>query len=113
MVQRRNIALIAIILVCFVAAFGCVKKTGWVAYNAANTEVVSIAEQYEAYYQVQTAEKKMEWKKKFDPVFIRADDVLTNWRSVLDAGGDPEQQIIAFNAIKSEIIKILFELQGD
>ena len=105
-----KVGIIFMIATVFIFA-GCATQSGWKAYNTANTEFTEIAEQYEAYYQLQDDAAKTCWKEKFDPVFIRGDQALTDWRKVLNAGDDPEAQKNAFGAIKTDIIMILFQLQ--
>lgn len=104
---------IIFMITCVFIFSGCTSTSGWKAYNAANKEFTEIAEQYEAYYVTQDISTQVRWKEKFDPVFISGDQALTNWRGILDAGDDPAAQRAAFNAIKTDIIMILFELQGD
>ena len=111
----KGAAKIGVILLLFIplVGYGCATQSGWKAYNVANQEFTEIGEQYNAYYDVQSADVQKKWREKFDPVFERGDQALTGWRGVLDAGDDPAAQQAAFNAIKTEIIMILFELQGD
>jgi hypothetical protein len=107
-----KLGLVLLVAVPVVLA-GCATQSGWQAYNTANREFTEIAEQYNAYHDLQPADAQAEWQEKFDPVFLRGDQALTDWRNVLDAGEDPAAQKAAFNALKTEIIMILFELQGD
>ena len=107
-----KISLVLLMAMVFIIS-GCATQSVWKTYSIANTEFTEIAEQYEAYYQLQDEATKTRWKEKFDPVFVRGDQALTDWRMVLNAGEDPVAQKAAFNAIKTEIIMILFELSKD
>lgn len=108
-----KVGMIFLVAMVFILPAGCATQSGWKAYATANTEFTEIAEQYESYYQLQDDAAKARWKEKFDPVFIRGDQALTDWRKVMDAGEDPAAQKAAFNAIKTDIIMILFELSKD
>lgn len=108
-----KVGMIFLIAMVFVLPAGCVSESAWKGYAIANTEFTEIAEQYEAYYQLQNDATKVKWQAKFDPVFLRGDQALTDWRKVLNAGEDPAAQKAAFNTIKTDIIMILFELSKD
>lgn len=88
------------------------RETDWKVYNLANEQFINLATQYEAYYQKQDRERQAVWKEKFDPLFIRGDQILKSWRTVLDAGQDSYKQQQAFLSIKTEIITVLFEIKG-
>lgn len=109
----NKVSVFLVVLLVPAMMIGCATQSGWKAYNVANEEFTEIGEQYNGYYEVQPADTQDKWRDKFDPVFERGDQALTNWRNVLDAGDDPAAQQAAFNAIKTDIIMILFELQGD
>jgi hypothetical protein len=105
---------IALICVPAMTATGCGKKNlDWKAYNIADNEFTGLAGQYDGYYKLQPAPTQAKWKEKFDPVFDKGDHALTDWRKVLDAGGDPAMQMEAFNSIKADIVNVLFELSAD
>lgn len=113
----RVFAIAALVIVLAAAGqllAGCAAKAGhWQGYNIANKEFTALAEQYDQYYGLQAPEKQAKWKAKFDPIFDKGDRALSTWRKVLDAGGDPAMQVDAFNAIKADVINVLFELSAD
>ena len=114
---KKDLLIIAVLAVLtgglLIAAGGCGKKTvDWKAYNIANQEFTGMAEQYDSYYRLQAPDTQTRWKAKFDPIFDKGDRSLADWRKVLDAGGDATMQLDAFNAIKMDMINILFELSS-
>ena len=111
--MKRSIKLISIIFI-LALVIGCgARQTDWHVYNESNAQFTGIAEQYQAYYNLQDPETQSRWKSKFDEIFKKAYMILTRWRGVLDAGEDPAEQVLAFSAIKSDIILVLFELSKD
>lgn len=102
---KKNLLFIVLLIV------GCGLQTNdWQVYNTASDQFNTLGEQYLAYYVVQDEETQEKWKEMFNPLFINADKALTEWRKILDAGGDPALQTEAFMSIKSQIIIALLEV---
>jgi hypothetical protein len=110
----KRFTAVALILLFAMVAISCgtvqTQRTGYSAYVMASNEFTGLVNQYTAYYQTVGPQTQAEWKAKFDPIFVKANETFDVWRQILDSGGDTAGQIQAYNAIKSRLVQLLLSM---
>lgn len=77
------------------------------AFVVIDKEFTALAEQYNLWYQAATPELQAKWKKSIDPLFLRADELLDIYQTVLLAGADPAAQVAELRTLKTQILTAL------
>ena len=91
-------------LVLLAGCAGMAIENQYRAYLTVDQEFTTLLEQFEIWYQAATPEQQAEWRDTIDPLFIRADTLLDQYRMVLLAGESPEQMIAQLKIIKSQLL---------
>jgi len=97
-------------LLCVGLLAGCAGmqvQNQYEAYVVLDKEFTTMAEQYQVWYAAATPELQAKWKKTIDPLFLRADELLDVYQSVLLAGADPAAQVAELRKIKTQILTAL------
>lgn len=103
----KRYGLLVVLAACLLAFVSCAQtqvQNQYQAYVTVDKEFTTLTEQYEVWYQAADAETKARWKEKIDPLILEADRLLDVYQTVLLAGGDPTNQIVALREIKTAIL---------
>jgi len=109
-----NIAFLSLIIFG-IFCLGCAhfQDYGWKGYVAATDELASLAEQYEFSYQNASKAMQAKWKADIDPLFVQADNVLKEWKAMLELNINPENSQQTYFALRKLILKYLIEIKEE
>ena len=98
--------MVVIFMVSLLVLSGCAGtiENQYKTYLTIDQEFTTLLEQYEIWYQAASIEQQSEWKASVDPLFIRADTILDQYRTVILAGEDPDSLIAQLKVIKTQLL---------
>jgi hypothetical protein len=95
------------LVIALVVISACVGLTPKHDYMTSRREFTLTLTKYNDWYDVQTPEKQAEWKAKFDPLFIAADDALKTWKTALDSGTTSPAAEQRYLKMKGDLLAML------